>query len=84
MSTRHQPHGDAARSAPCYELRVRHAGPGQDRYEVWQVPAATAQLRQPARIAGLEGRNLELVQHRILRVLADALVAAGVASNEER
>jgi len=39
---------------------------------VWQVPAAaTPHLRQPIRIASLEGRNLELVQHRILRVLAE-------------
>lgn len=69
---RHQRRGDAARSAPRYELRVRHAGPGRDGYEVWQVPAdATPQLRQPVRIASLEGRNLELVQHRILRVLAE-------------
>ena len=69
---RHQRHGDVARSAPRYELRVRHAGPGREGYEVWQVPAAaTPQLRQPARIASLEGRNLELVQHRILRVLAE-------------
>lgn len=69
---RHQRRGDAARSAPRYELRVRHGGPGRDGYEVWQVPAAaTPHLRQPIRIASLEGRNLELVQHRILRVLAE-------------
>lgn len=69
---RHQRRGDAARSAPRYELRVRHGGPGRDGYEVWQVPAAaTPHLRQPIRIASLEGRNLELVQHRVLRVLAE-------------
>lgn len=71
---RHQ-RGDAVRSAPRYELRIRHAGPGRDRYEVWQVPTtATPQLRQPVRIAGLAGRNLELVQHRILRILAEQRV----------
>lgn len=72
---RHQRLGDAARSAPRYELRVRDAGRGRDGYEVWQVPAvATPQLRQPVRIASLAGRNLELVQHRILRVLAERRV----------
>ena len=46
--------------------------PAGDRYEVWQVPsAATPQVQNPVRIAGLEGRNLELVQHRILRILAE-------------
>ena len=69
---RHHRRGDAARSAPRYELRVRHSRPGRYRYEVWQVPAAaTPQVQEPLRIAGLEGRNLELVQHRILRILAE-------------
>ena len=65
-------HGEANRPVPRYELRIRPAGPAGDRYEVWQVPsAATPQVHKPVRIAGLEGRNLELVQHRILRVLAE-------------
>lgn len=58
-------------SAPQYELRTRAWGPGDDELEVWQVPApATPQLRVPQRVAGLRGRNLELVQHRVLRQLA--------------
>ncbi|MDE2870421.1 MAG: hypothetical protein OXQ94_01835 [Gemmatimonadota bacterium] len=65
-------HGEANRPVPRYELRIRPAGPAGDRYEVWQVPsAATPQVQKPVRIAGLEGRNLELVQHRILRILAE-------------
>lgn len=70
--TRHRRHGEARRPVPRYELRVRHAGPGRDGYEVWQLPtAATPQIRKPVRIARLAGRNLELVQHRILRILAE-------------
>lgn len=72
---RQLPHGEAGQSAPRYELRVRHAGLDRDCYEVWQVPSAgTPQLRQSVRIAALAGRNLELVQHRILRILAEQKV----------
>ena len=74
-SRRQHRYGEARRPVPRYELRVRHAGPGRDGYEVWQVPsAATPQVQKPVRIAGLEGRNLELVQHRILRILAEQRV----------
>ena len=73
--TRQYRYGEARRPVPRYELRIRHAGLGRDGYEVWQVPsAATPQVQQPVRIAGLEGRNLELVQHRILRILAEQKV----------
>ena len=70
--TKHCRYGEARRPVPRYELRVRPARPGRDGYEVWQVPsAATPQVRKPVRIARLAGRNLELVQHRILRILAE-------------
>ena len=73
--TRHYRYGEASRPIPRYELRVQHAEPGQDGYEVWQVPSsATPQVQKPVRIAGLQGRNLELVQHRILRILAEKRV----------
>ena len=71
-SPRYGRHGKAEQSAPRYELRVRRAGSGRDGYEVWQLPSAgTPQVLKPLRIAALEGRNLELVQHRILRILAE-------------
>ena len=71
-SPRHLRYGKAGQSAPRYEMRIRPAGSGRDCYEVWQIPSAgTPQIRKPVRIAGLEGRNLELVQHRILRILAE-------------
>jgi hypothetical protein len=60
-------------SAPRYELRARQHGPGDPELEVWQLPSpASPQLREARRIAGLRGRNLELVEHRVLRRLAQA------------
>ena len=57
-------------SVPLYELRVRRHGSIGAEYEVWQVPAiCTPQITSPLRIAGLRGRNLELVEHRILKWL---------------
>ena len=64
---------DAPRAAPCYELRVLPLGTARSNYEVWQLPApATPQITRPTRIAGLMGRNLELVEHRVLKRLTKA------------
>lgn len=60
-------------SAPRYELWVRRHGSIGAEYEIWQVPAiATPQVTTPLRIAGLRGRNLELVEHRVLKWLTHA------------
>lgn len=60
-----------ARSAPRYELRVRALGNASAEYEIWQLPApATPHISSAVRVAGLRGRNLELVEHRVLRRLA--------------
>ena len=65
------PESAGPESRPRYELRVRRFVLAQARYEVWQLPAAaTPQIASPVRIAGLRGRNLELVEHRVLRRLA--------------
>ena len=57
-------------SAPRYELRARFHGSIGAEYEIWQVPAiSTPQITSPFRIAGLRGRNLELVEHRVLKWL---------------
>ena len=56
---------------PCYELRARVHGPDDWTLEVWQLPApATPHLTAPLRLAGLRGRNLALIQPRLLRPLA--------------
>jgi hypothetical protein len=55
---------------PHYELRVARRRVGESDLEVWQLPSpATPHLRAPRRVAGLGGRNLALVEHRVLRQL---------------
>ena len=57
-------------SAPRYELRMRTHAAADTEYAIWQLPApATPHLTAPLRIAGLRGRNLELMEHRVLRRL---------------
>ena len=65
-------------ATPRYELRVYPGRPGQAEYEVWQLPSpATPQVTAPTRVAGLRGRNLELVEHRVLRKLAQSGIRLG-------
>ena len=65
-------------ATPRYELRVRVNRPGDTEYEVWQLPSpATPQVTAPTRVAGLRGRNLELVEHRVLRKLAQSGIRLG-------
>ncbi len=65
-------------SAPRYELRLRRRGPADAEYAIWQLPAAaTPQVTAPTRVAGLAGRNLQLVEHRVLKRLARAGVKLG-------
>jgi hypothetical protein len=62
-------------SAPLYEARIVRRGASDTEIEVWQLPSpASPQLAGPRRLAGLRGRNLDLVEHRVLKLLA----AAGV------
>ena len=68
----------AAAAAPRYELRVRHFAAANSEYEVWQLPStATPQVTVPVRVAGLRGRNLGLVEHRVLRRLAQSGIRLG-------
>jgi hypothetical protein len=57
-------------SKPLYQLKVEKL-PGSDlSLEIWQLPSpATPYLKNPRRIAGLKGRNLALIEHRLLRQL---------------
>lgn len=69
---------EPARSAPQYELRACHFGPDDTELEVWQVPSpATPQLKSALRVAGLRGRNLAVVEHRVLRRLKRAGIDLG-------
>ena len=69
---------EPAAPAPRYELRVRRHGPGDAEYAVWQLPApATPQVKTAQRIARLRGANLDLIEHRVLRRLAQSGVRLG-------
>lgn len=60
----------AASALPHYELRARRLRGSDMALEIWQLPAsATPHVRQPTYVAGLHGRNLSLVEHRLLRRL---------------
>jgi len=62
-----------ATAQPAYELRAFREGSTETQLEVWQLPApASPHLKEPRRVAGLGGRNLALVEHRVLRSLKAA------------
>jgi hypothetical protein len=69
---------DGRSGLPRYELRAKSRGPDNLDLEVWQVPSpGTQHIKRPVRIAGLRGRNLALVEHRVLRRLAKAGIRVG-------
>ena len=72
-------------SAPRYELRVRAHAAGDAEYAIWQLPSpATPHVSAPVRIAGLRGRNLELIEHRVLRRLARFGVRPRPSANRKK
>lgn len=59
-------------SQPLYELRAINHAASDLELEVWQLPSsATPNLKQRLRIAGLRGRNIALVEHRVLKRLKE-------------
>ena len=74
---------DTPKSIPQYELRVQRHGPANTEYEIWQLPClATPQITSAVRVAGLKGRNFELVEHRVLKRLLQNSVT--VQSHKDR
>lgn len=71
---------------PRYELRARRLKAADSRIEIWQLPApATPHIKAPVYIAGLRGRNLALVEHRLLRRFKQVGVdLAGLPPNDVR
>jgi hypothetical protein len=64
---------DPSMALPRYELRAHYFGPADTEMEVWQLPSpATPAITAPVRVAGLRGRNLELIEHRVTRRLKHA------------
>ena len=60
-------------SAPVFEVRTIRHGAADTEVEIWQLPSpASPQVTAPTRMAGLRGRNLELVEHRVLKALGRA------------
>jgi hypothetical protein len=60
-------------SAPVFEVRMVRHGPADTEVEVWQLPSPVSpQVAAPLRLAGLRGRNLELIEHRMLKLLRQA------------
>ena len=73
----------APESVPRYELRVRRYGPADTEYAVWQTPSsAIPQLASARRVARLRGPNLDLIEHRVLRLLAQSGVRLGPDSGD--
>ena len=63
-------HRSPASALPHYELRAKRGLGADMALEIWQLPAAaTPHVKQATYIAGLHGRNLSLVEHRLLRRL---------------
>lgn len=61
---------ERAQARPKYELRARRLAGSDMEVEIWQLPSpATPHIRQQTYIAGLRGRNLALIEHRLLRRL---------------
>ncbi|MBI2571827.1 MAG: hypothetical protein HYV63_32865 [Candidatus Schekmanbacteria bacterium] len=63
---------------PQYELRAKLISSSNAQLEVWQLPsAASPHLKKAKRIAGLHGRNLALVEPRVLPRLKRADIDLG-------
>jgi hypothetical protein len=55
---------------PHYQLKAVQLSSVERCLEIWQLPSsATPHLKQPKRIAGLKGRNLSLIEPRLIRQL---------------
>ena len=74
----------ALESAPQYELRARRYGPVDTEYAIWQIPSsATPHLTVARGIARLRGPNLDLIEHRVLRLLAQSGVRLGPNAGDD-
>ncbi len=57
------------RTVPRFEIRALRRPAGLV-LEIWQLPSlASPGLREPRYVGGLSGRNLALIEHRVLRQL---------------
>ena len=70
---------DPSRPSPRNELRVLFGCLGIHRYKIWQVPCPETRrhVGRPLRIGALAERNLEFVEHRVLRNVAEKNIRPG-------
>ncbi|MBE9176836.1 hypothetical protein IQ225_18625, partial [Synechocystis salina LEGE 06155] len=71
---------------PRYQLRAKQLSSVDRLLEIWQMPcSATPHLKQPKRVAGLKGRNLSLIEPRLIRQLKVLEIdLAGIKSTQEK
>ncbi|MDE0179375.1 MAG: hypothetical protein OXP36_12370 [Gammaproteobacteria bacterium] len=63
---------------------MRRHGPADTEYAVWQIPSSAAPRSTLARrVARLRGADLDLIEHRVLRLLAQAGVRLGPGAGHE-
>lgn len=74
------------RSVPKFELRAVKNRKGELELDVWQLPSpATPHVEHPKRIAGLAGRNLELIEVRLFKQLKqEGIELTGMRSGDAR
>jgi hypothetical protein len=71
---------------PRYQLRAKQLSSVDRLLEIWQMPcSATPHLKQPKRVAGLKGRNLSLIEPRLIRQLKVLEIdLTGLKSRQEK
>lgn len=74
------------RSVPRYELRATRNRRGELGLDLWQLPSpATPHVEHPRRIAGLAGRNLELIEVRVFKQLRqEGIELTGIRTGDQR
>ena len=66
------------RAVPQYELRAFQYKGSDTELEIWKVPSpASPNMKSAVRVAGLRGRNLGLVEHKVLRKLQQSKMDLG-------
>lgn len=83
MAAKAEPDGG---THPRYELRAHAHGAGDLELVVWQIPSlATPSLTEARRVAGLRGRNLDIVEYRLFKLLKQSgIQVAGLRRGDGR
>ena len=72
-------------TAPLYELRAKRDPRHGIALEIWQGRSPNSPQRsEPRYVAGLKGRNLSLIEHRVMKKLKAANISLGGLQLQER